>query len=543
MRKQNQPRCLLFVVDALSDRIVRSKCDAGSFPNLRRIIEDGGSLHRCLSIFPSITPAATCSIATGCYPRKHHIEGACWYDRERGEIAYFGDDLQFMLERGLRNFFEDFADHLNFQLLDCPTIFQQLHDQEVDSACINFMWFAGPHQHKRATPWLTRMLAGELDERVRGPKYLKLGEFVETLPQGVEEVANRTFLGRYGFKDDCTEEVLMKMASAEALPAFTLAYFPTNDDVSHSQGPSRSADQVLKPFDDFLGNFMEAVGGWDRLGDDLFILIVGDHSQTEFSASGPTPILINKCLSQFKQAMPGNSWESDDEIFICPNMRAAAIYQRDPNDEAVRERIVRRALAEPYIDQAIYENSEGWRFVETGNRGRLAFIKAPTDDESPVSTPGANESNRASDGLQRGIVKDAYGNRWCFEGNLQTIDCHIDADGHLVEGRYPNPLERIDGAFVAGAKPIWLTAGADAEFRLDETSTHSGGSHGALNFEDSESALITSRGISFEGLPNPDKPRIVDVAQLCTDLLSRLRTTPSDSYVYTDHQTGRESVQ
>lgn len=500
MNSSSNRRCLLFVVDAISHRIVRSHIENNDFPNIGRLLDQGGKLHRSLSIFPSITPAATCSIVTGCYPSQHHIEGATWFERERGEIAYFGDDLQFAMEKGIHNYFVDFADHLNFQLLRCPTIFEQLHELGIDSACINYMWFAGPHQHKRRTPLLARVFAGKLDNHVSGPKYLKLGEFVEALPENVEGISGNTIFDRYGFKDECTKEVLLKMAAADALPSFTLAYFPNNDDEGHAHGPTRSAQQVLLPFDEFLGQFVERIGGWEVVGNEFELIIAGDHSQTEFGDSGPNEIRMDECLSQFKQAIPGNGWQSGDQIFACPNMRAAAIYQRDVNDTDLTRKIVRRLLAEPYVDQVIYEDLKGNRVVETADRGSLIFSQ--------------------SNDLSGKAAQDAYKNHWVFTGDLQAVDCRLDADGRLIEGDYPNVFERIDGAFVTGSRPIWITARPDAEFRISETSTHSGGSHGALNFDDTEAALITSRGISFHNLPNPEQPRIIDIASLCKQVLT-----------------------
>ena len=487
------------MVDALSERILRRQLAAGKLPSIERLLKSGGQLNRCLSIFPSITPAATCSIATGCYPREHHIEGACWFDRERSEIAYFGDDVRFTIDRGMQDFFVDFADHLNYQLLNSPTLFETLDQNGVDSACVNFMWFAGPHVHSRHTPLLIKALAGKLSDQIRGPKYLKIGEFVETLPTGVAAISRHNIVSRYGFKDESTAEVLLKLAKADALPRFTLGYFPNNDFQSHEEGPSRAARIVLQPFDHFLGELIEALGGWSRIGSDVEIVIVGDHSQTEFGDSGPDPIRIDQCLSQFKQSDPGSGWQEDDEIFVCPNMRAAAIYARDPENEEMRRRIVERLLAEQQIDQVIYELSDGTRVVETGNRGRLAFQRAKQED--------------------RGDVRDNYQNRWRIEGQLATIDARVDSGGRLIEGEYPNALERIDGAFVKGSFPIWVTARPDSEFRLDETAIHGGGSHGALNINDSESALLTSKGVIMEQLDNPSGPRIIDVAPLCHQIL------------------------
>ena len=55
-------KCVLMVVDALAHRIVQQRFKAGKFPNLAMLVQCGGCLSPCTSIFPSITPAATCLI-------------------------------------------------------------------------------------------------------------------------------------------------------------------------------------------------------------------------------------------------------------------------------------------------------------------------------------------------------------------------------------------------------------------------------------------------------------------------------------------------
>jgi predicted AlkP superfamily pyrophosphatase or phosphodiesterase len=46
-----------------------------------------------VSIFPSITPAATTAIVTGAYPAENGIAGRRGTTPERREVAYYGDDF------------------------------------------------------------------------------------------------------------------------------------------------------------------------------------------------------------------------------------------------------------------------------------------------------------------------------------------------------------------------------------------------------------------------------------------------------------------
>jgi hypothetical protein len=179
-------RCILFVVDALSERIVRQWLGARKLPTIANVISRGGNLNPCTSIFPSITPAATCSIATGVYPQDHGVQGACWYDPIENDTAYFGDDIKLALQGGLYSYLVDFGDRMNFDRLQRPLIYEHLFKSGVESACINYMWFRGPHVHSRTTPLTLRLAAGKLNTDVRGPKHLKLGDFVHSLPDSVD---------------------------------------------------------------------------------------------------------------------------------------------------------------------------------------------------------------------------------------------------------------------------------------------------------------------------------------------------------------------
>ncbi|MGV3485714.1 MAG: alkaline phosphatase family protein [Planctomycetaceae bacterium] len=489
----NTKHCILMVVDALAHRIVEQRFKAGNLPNLLTLVQRGGCLSPCTSIFPSITPAATCSIVTGCYPSQHGIEGACWFNRDTQEPAYFGDDLMVAWEQGLHQYLVDFGDRLNFERLCSPTLFETLHQHGIDSACINYMWFAGPYDHKRWTPLLLRLAAGKLSPTIRGPRYFKLGDFVETLPAGVASIPAQGIFGKYGFDDSLTSRCMMEIAKADALPPFTLAYFPTNDDASHQIGPKAAATEVLEVFDTFLGQWIEAIGGWQRIGADVELLIVGDHGQNGFRGQSPDVINLDDCLTEFQRATFDKGWASGDELFICPNMRASSIYLREESDE-LRQRIVARLLAVPTIDQVIYAlGPSQWR-IETARRGSLTFRRCGTGE-----TPDA---------------EDEYGNAWKLDGDLSCVDAQLTEFKTIRYGIYPNALERVAGANFADSNPIWVTACEGAEFRIQETRTHPGGSHGALWVDDSAAALLTSPGIAFNVLPCAAHPRIVDVATL-----------------------------
>lgn len=508
-------RCLLFVVDALAAQYIRSAIDDARLPQMAELLREGGQLVRCTSIFPSITPAATCTLATGAYPAQHHIEGSYWIDQSTGEMAYFGDDFQLVRQRGLHEYLIDFGERLNSQRLDAPTIFERVEAAGRSSGCVNFMWFHGDHVHRRSTPWGLRAFAGRLSGTTRGPKVLLLGDFVQTWPESMRPPAWNWWglWHRYGFDDASSMARLLAMAEQDCLPDFTLAYFPNNDYESHTEGPRRALETAIRPFDEFLGRFVRTLGGWKKFREVYTLLIVGDHAQSE-SAQDPLQrdVRLDKILAGLGVAEATAAWGEGERLHICPNMRAASIYLREP-DAALREEIVSRLLDETRVDQVVWQefaaaDSEAaggaTRYhVGTADRGRLSFSRA-----APASEP-------------KGVVRDDRGNSWSIEGDWRALDLTLDGDRPIGYGNYPNALERIAECFPPGSSPIWATARLGCEFRTDATSTHAGGSHGGLNWEDSDAALLTL------GLEHSVPSRIasVDVLPLCLRALGIRETT------------------
>lgn len=496
-------RCVLFVVDALSDRVVRQAIEQQRLPHMAQFIQDGQAVA-CTSIFPSITPAATCSIATGRYPAGHGIEGAFWYDREHEELAFYGDDLQLVLQRGMHAYLVDFGDRLNNERLQAPTIFERLADAGITSGSVNSMWFRGPRTHRRTTPLLLRAVAGKLPDEVNGPDMLLLGDFACTWPPGMKNPPKLPggMRRRYGFDDETSAACMMAMAQEDQLPTFTLAYFPKNDDDSHEKGPQRAVKTALERFDGFLGEFVQALGGWQRFRQQYTALIVGDHAASEVDPDiDHRCIALTEILSSVGPADPVHGWQPDDRLFVCPNMRAAAIYQRHPDNELLGQ-VRQLLLDEPRVDQVIWSIPPAGRyrrqfFVATADRGELHFERAAQDGASGTAT-------------------DPLGNVWQLRGNPAALGLTIDGDT-IVEGEYPNALERIEGAFVTGSEPMWATARAGCEFAVKETRVHRAGSHGSLSADDSQSILLAS------GLPGDltlaAPSRTIDVMGLCLQAL------------------------
>src|SRR5215204_3561789 len=90
--ENNGPRpALLFVLDGIRPDVLGAAIRDGDAPNLGMLAQRGEAVWDAVSVFPSITPAATAAIATGEAPARSGIVGHAWYDKDRdGERSHKG---------------------------------------------------------------------------------------------------------------------------------------------------------------------------------------------------------------------------------------------------------------------------------------------------------------------------------------------------------------------------------------------------------------------------------------------------------------------
>ena len=497
---------LLIVVDGCAARVLGPAIAGGRLPTLARLAA-AGTLHlRCLSIFPSITPAATSSIITGRYPRDHGVGGMSWVDANTGEVTYFGDDIWTVAKRGLGNFMRDFLLKLNHEHLRATTLFQRVERHGLRAGCINYLIFRGDTEHIVRTPLLLRLWPGVPSEVVvNGPSFLCLGDFVADLPWAESAPIHGGPFARFGLDDAGTAAFLGQLATVDALPDFTVAYFADNDFDSHDHGPDASA-KTLERVDARLKRVFDAWGGLDRVLERVCVVLTADHSHTDIDASPEAGIDLDEMLAQFPLSSPGSRWEDKEAVMICPNMRAAQLHLHRPSPHIVA-RLCGRLLSDRRVDQVIWIDEQSDFHVATADRGHLRFRLGRPSDHG---------------------ARDVYGAAWeVVDGDLSAVDARVDAGGRLHYGVYPNALERI----VAGLVPppagqIWITARPGYEFRMPGQRPHlRGGSHGTLHELDSVVPLLIAGAPPDVALP--EQPRIVDVAPICSAILGLPAEVPA----------------
>ena len=505
-------KVLLVVIDAASPRVVCPAVQTGQLPNLKRLADAGEMHQESATIFPSITPAATTTIITGCYPAEHGIAGASWFDVDRGEVAYYGDDFWVIAKEGFGPFIRDFLVGLNGSRLVAPTMFELAERAGRKAASVNYLVYRGLVRHKANVPWLMSMLPGvPFTETVDGPSLLCLGDFVTCRALRHKPPDKGGLMHRFGMDDEATAELLTEIAADGLFPDLTVAYFADNDYRSHEVGPFKALPAVER-VDAALGAMFDAAGGFDRFMQDTCVVVTSDHGHCDILPDRERAVIaLNRVLGEFRQAELGKSWRGRDELMICPNMRAAQIYVRHPTADVV-ERVARTCLLEPRVDLVIWKRSltmvDSPGYIVAGPRGQLEFWRA---EDAPAATS----------------AHDAFGQLWSWQGDLETLA--VDrSDGSVAFSEYPNAFERIAGALDARhSGELWVTAQPGCEFEVPGNGAHvGGGSHGALHALDSLSPMIVA------GAPRrlPRALRSVDIAPLCLEALGmRMRYAVGDA--------------
>ena len=498
-RKARKP-VLLVVIDALAPRVVESELAEGRLPHFAALMERGRATTGS-SIFPSITPAATTAIATGHYPANTGILGAYWYEEQEDEVAYFGSDIWVIAKEGPGTFFEDFLVKLNEKYLEIDTIFNLVERNGMLAACLNYLCFHGPHEKPVHTPVLLSLMAGGAGAVttpvVHGPSVHLLGNLIhpDWLPADPELKSPFT---RWGFNDDRTGAALTALAAADALPDFTLAYFPENDFQSHKHTPQGAAGRLTN-VDGYLGEVFDLYGGIDAFLERFAVIVTGDHAQCDMvEGEENCGIDMHELLAEFTVSAPTGPI-AGDEVFPCPNMRAVQVYRNNKSSVRIR-RLVEVLLADDRVDLVAWQDPENPEHYHVRNhKGHEFDFLAVEGDRS---------------GKDGQTVTDDYGNRWYTCGNLAAVDA-VAEDGRVAYGDYPNALERVAGSFAHASGAFWCSAKEGYSFKTPDTEVYEGGgSHGSLHHSDSVTQMI------FAGLPEDvydfSKPlRLVDITPIC----------------------------
>ncbi len=486
-------KLVLTYVDSLRTDMLERAVAEGRAPTFGALIERGTLVPDCVSSFPSVTPVASAEMVTGRAADGHWIGGMNWYQRLERRYVEYGSSLEASRAFGVFRSLYDLVYNMNLAHLNpaAPTLFEQLDDAGLRTACTPFLIYRGRHRHQVSLEGLMRRAVEATQLKFRhhtwGPDELFYGD----LYASSEVPCKPTSIpgGRDGYSACCAAELV---AAGET--DFILLSLPDNDNYSHRHGPGASVESIAKA-DRCFAKLPEAAGGLDAFLAEHAVILLADHAQTPVHRGLPLAELLGR---EWEVLQPSQSTPERAQLAVSPTGRAAQVYLLPGEDERADPDAVRRALG-------VIEGVDLVCRLETADGQPLLRDRPsppPADAVAAVERAGATLRFRPA-GVQRvcgemgrkGVaateVRDLRGGSWQVAGELEALAARVE-DGTLRSEAYPDPLARVWSALGnphAGDFLLSLSPGYEA-VDWGGVSHAGGGSHGALHAGDSLGPLL-----------------------------------------------------
>lgn len=484
---RNGKKVILIVIDSFIPETLRTCLTKEVTPGIQYLVENGRLYYDCVSVFPTMTPTATASVATGVYPERHGIPGFIWYHRGEKRIINYGATPLAILKSGFKTVLKDLMCSLNGEHLsrEVKTVHEILEDHGLSSANINFYIFRGRHLFNVNLPWWVRLLGGSsVCTKVSGPAISIVGQIVPPgFPcKGALKKPGGIFR-KFGVNDEFAGTVAYHLIQQGRQPDFTVVYLPDMDGYTHRHHVKDTAPAVIRA-DRQVQKILNAFGSWQEAIKNNTFIVLGDHSQSLIGNNRDNIINLSKLLSRFRQVKLGRNDDGNNHLAVCPNERMAHIYVLKDFFN-IRNQVIRILSAEEGIDQVMWSESvlgkTVYHVMRGGSRNTLTFSRS-------------------------GPVSDLYGTSWDITGDLIMVDARIEND-MLVYGEYPDALNVMASLMSAEhCGDITITARPGFEFDGEAAPIHPGkGSHGSFHRNDICVPLIISGG------DMGDNPRLVDI--------------------------------
>lgn len=459
-RTDTRKKLVLVVVDSLKSEMLERAIETGRAPMFKLLCERGVYIPDCVSSFPSVTPVASATIATGTSQDKHGIPSINWYSRGEHRYVEYGSSWPSTRNFGMMRVLYDTVYNMNLLHLNrsTPTIFEQIEDAGLRAACANFLIYRGRSRHKVDLEGLTGLAvdATEFRHATYGPTELFYGELFHSRKTGCPDT-----LARPGKRDEvsgCVGEYLVR----HDLFDFLLFSLPDTDYHAHKGGPYATLGSIAWA-DHNLQRMMDASGGADAFLDEHAVIMVADHSQTPIVDR----ISLGNALTEYRILQPNDKNPKEAELAVSPGARSAMIYMLAEDQIERRSRLedVIKALSDvDGIDLLIWKR-DGVANVWS-SRGELKF------------KPGSGYT-------------DERGKQWDLEGELEAVELN-QSNGVVFSRAYPDVLGRCWSALGChGTGDLLLSAAPGFEFVDWGGADHvGGGSHGSLHRGDSLGPLV-----------------------------------------------------
>ena len=451
-------KLVLAVIDSLKPEMLERAIADGRAPALATLVERGVYVRDCVSTFPSVTPVASATIATGRESHEHNIPSMNWYHRGEGRYVEYGSSFEATRTFGIVRSLYDTVYNMNMAHLSrgVQTVFERLEDAGLRTAGTTYLIYRGRTRHEIATDGIYSRIARAAAFRhaVWGPTELFYADLFASRRTGC-----RSALGLPGQRDQHTGCVGAYLVDQELFD-FMLFSLPDNDTYSHRHGPYAQVTSIAAA-DRALERIMHAGGGADEFLANHAVIVMSDHSQTEVEDR----LNLGQVLDRWRILLPHDEAPEEAEIAVCPAARSAMVYVLDPERrERFVPRLVRQLDGVEGIDLVVYrEGDEGIVLCE---RGELRFA------------PG-------------GELEDLRGGRWSVDGDLDALELRV-RDGRITSRIYPHALARLWAALdCSAAGDVLVSAEPGYEFVDWGGADHvGGGSHGSLHRGDSLGALV-----------------------------------------------------
>jgi hypothetical protein len=478
----NSKPVLLLVLDGIRPDVLRAAIRDGDAPALGFLAERGEAVWDAVSVFPSITPAATAAIATGKAPAESGILGHAWYDREEERLVVYGAMRETVISTGPVKVFHNNVWRMNRDDLRAPTLFETLHERGLDGACVNFPVRRGPHEHPLRLRSVKRFANRSelLDATVEGPKEYYMGDLFYSRDTGLQGRTGVGGLRRSVGINDAYAAGVGAMLIAEKAAPFTLVYFFKGDSIAHHRGLAAQR-RYVSILDEYVAGMFEAAGGPEKILEEYAILALSDHGHTPLLPNRRRYVRLGRILGNGASIGPRIKFGQGLEIVVVPNGRSAFLYLEEGVD---REKVVARVLSRRGVDIAAWQE-EDWGVVRRLGR-ELRF-------------------RPAGDG-----PRDAAGRAWELYGDPRALELEISGGEEIKYGEYPDALERLWGCLRSPrCGDVVLSATPGYTFGEVSGTFHEQSDHGSLHASDSNIFVLAS------GIPAPR--RLTDVVPALLD--------------------------
>jgi hypothetical protein len=470
-------KLVLTYVDSLRTDMLQRAVREGRAPTFGALIERGVLIPDCVSSFPSVTPVACAEMVCGAGAEGHWIGGMNWYHRLERRYVEYGSSLEASRAFGIFRALYDLVYNLNLAHLNpgIETLFEQLDDAGLRTACTPFLIYRGRHRHQVSLEGLLRRAVDATRLKFRhhtwGPAELFYGDLYAS-----SEVPCRSTSipgSRDGYSACCAAE----LAKAGGFD-FLLFSLPDNDNYSHRFGPEASVESIAKA-DHCFSKLVEAAGGLDAFLEEHAVILLADHAQTPVHRGLPLADVLGL---DWTVLQPSEAQPERAQLAVSPTGRAAHVYLLPGEGERADPKAVRRALN-------VIEGVDLVCRLETAEGAPLLRAEPGAPKEGAMAVVERGETKvrfRPGD-----TVADLRGGRWEVEGDLTALEAQVE-DGRLRSETYPDPLARVWSALSgphAGDFLLSLEPGYEA---VDWGGvTHAGGgSHGSLLAGDSLGPLL-----------------------------------------------------